>query len=164
MTTDNDFWGGHDQFGMSNITRHTASLSMQGWRESIARAHDEMEWAQFDIPQEKFVEYEMKDREWLEYFGFIKRKPRIDAVFMAPAMALAMQRMNKELEAHLLHGYRPMELYGIPVHAAPSYMPGTCMGFASSPAMEMQVRSIGFVRDDVWPMIPMKGIIKGDGC
>ena len=80
-----------------------------------------MEWAEFDVPEDRFVEYEPKDREWLEYFGFIKKRPRFDQLYAHPdTLKMLADRMNRRIEQDVL--------YGLPVYSSSDVPVGVCYG------------------------------------
>ncbi len=106
-----------------NQSYATASetFTMKDLKQTIQIAREQMEWAEFDVPKDRFVEYEPKDREWLEYFGFIKKRPRFDSLVLHPETMKALaDRMNKKLEDNLL--------FGMPLYSSNHVPVGVCLG------------------------------------
>jgi hypothetical protein len=122
---------GHDMtwINESACTAATSSarqFAMKEFKQSCRLAREMMEWAEFEIPKHKFIEYEMKDREWLEYFGFIKKRPRFDELHLHPeTMKQLADRVGNRIEADLL--------YGVPLYSNSNVPVGVCMGFDSRP-------------------------------
>jgi hypothetical protein len=109
---------------------HYAATSGVGYtmkeiKASIRLTRDMMEWAEFEIPQHKFIEYEMKDREWLEYFGFIKKRPKFSELHLHPdTMKQLAERVGTRIEADLLYGLLVYSNANVPI--------GVCMGYAGN--------------------------------
>lgn len=104
-----------------SYTTASETFTMKDLKQTIQIAREQMEWAEFDIPKDRFVEYEPKDREWLEYFGFIKKRPRFDSLFLHPdTMKALTDRMNKKIEADVL--------FGIPLYSSNHVPVGVCVG------------------------------------
>ena len=101
-------------------------FTMKEFKQSFRLAREMMEWAEFEIPKHKFIEYEMKDREWLEYFGFIKKRPRFTELHLHPeTMKQLADRVGKRIEDYLL--------YGVPLYSNANVPVGVCMGFDNRP-------------------------------
>lgn len=107
-------------------THHAATsgvtFSMKDLKQTIQIAREQMEFAEFDIPKDRFVEYEPKDREWLEYFGFIKKRPRFSELHIHPE---TMKVIGDKLTAHAT--------CGIPLYSNQNIPVGVCIGFDSRP-------------------------------
>ena len=68
-------------------------LSMEKMKETFNRLDFEFNW---ETKEGKFIEYEYEDKEWAEFFGFIKKRPDFRTLLASPAVAKKL-RENEHL-------------------------------------------------------------------
>ena len=104
-----------DESKFSNCCAATsASFTMKDFKSSMVDARRAMWMLECVAPKEKFVEYESKDYDpdspWV-LLGFIKKKPKIDAIVMNAEMILRLDAAINDM----IIGQGLSHIYGIPV-------------------------------------------------